>query len=152
MKKRNIISVLEKLEASKLRGGEKIKGKTATILALGLALAMLVAITPVEAATGDLESTSSTLVVFSLDRDSGYGYWLSTSEANEVVQDKIKPELQNARPSDYETYFNSNPSWYTSQYTFEELIANDLKFHYNYARWDNNIGYNDWYISQSFWD
>lgn len=48
MKKRNNISVLEKLEASKLRGGEKIKGKR-TVLIVVIILAIAVSAMPAQA-------------------------------------------------------------------------------------------------------
>jgi|GEM_PF-7003756 len=51
VKKRNNISVLEKLEASKLKGGEKIKGKTITPVLIGLLLAVCVAMPAASAYT-----------------------------------------------------------------------------------------------------
>ncbi len=131
-----------------------MKGRGIRILAIaGLLMAAIFAAIPtVMAATGDLISTSPTLVMFRLDRNSGYGHWLDASEANQVVQNKIKPALRNARPNDYRSYFDSKPAWYTRQYLWEDLITSDLMYHYNYLRWDNDIGYNDWYISQSYWD
>jgi len=51
VKKRNNISVLEKLEASKLKGGEKIKGKIITPALIGLLLAICVAVPAASAYT-----------------------------------------------------------------------------------------------------
>ncbi|MEA1936577.1 MAG: hypothetical protein U9N04_00505 [Patescibacteria group bacterium] len=61
MKKRNNISVLEKLEASKLRGDEKLRGKTITLVLVGLLLAVCVATPVVSAYT--VAGNSNTKVV-----------------------------------------------------------------------------------------
>ena len=114
------------------------------------ALVILIATIPVEAETGDVISSNAFLVVFEIDRGD-YGYWLSSNEAYLVVYDKIIPGLQEARPS-YRTYFDSKPTHITSKYTFEQILAKDLAFHYNFLRWDGDIGYNDWYISRDYWN
>ncbi len=124
------------------------KGMFAAVL---LIVAVFVAI-PAEAVTGDLISSSSTLVIFKLDRDSGYGYYLSPDEAYQVVYGKIIPELRKARPNDYRTYFDRKPEKVTSKYAFDQVLVKDLMFHYNFLRWDNDIGFNDWYISESYWN
>ena len=129
----------------------ELKKWIAAITIASLMMAVVISVIPgtAKAATGDVKSSCSTLVVFEIDRND-YGRYLSGSEAAGVVDNKIIPALKRAR-SDY-TWFDSEPEWYTNRYSWRTLIIKDLRYHYNVFRWDNDIGYNDWFISRTLWD
>jgi hypothetical protein len=91
MKKRNIISVfiLEELGASKLRGGEKIKGKTIIPILIGLLLATCVA-TPVASAYTVVGNSNTEVVQLYFDYSEAYSLAMWPGYPADVVIDEAQ--------------------------------------------------------------